>query len=90
MNVSSDGLPVASVVSPLANQLNNASAKVSWTPYSACVAGEAWDGREQDEDQVLDAWQYLIDIGIVWTLQGWYGSTAAMLIERGLCSEKGE
>jgi hypothetical protein len=35
------------------------------------------------EEQVLEAWQYLVDSGIVWQLQGWFGRTANELIERG-------
>lgn len=39
-----------------------------------------------DEKTVTQAWQYLIDTGIVWQLQGWYGRTAAQLIENGVCT----
>ena len=34
---------------------------------------------------VLEAFQFLIDTGVVWSLQGWYGRTAHQLIEQGLC-----
>jgi len=39
----------------------------------------------ESEDQVLEAWQTLIDTGLCWRLQGWFGRTAAQLIEQGLC-----
>ena len=36
-----------------------------------------------DETEVVAAWQHLVDTGIVWTLQGWFGRNAARLIENG-------
>jgi len=35
-------------------------------------------------DTYLDSFQHLIDTGIVWTLEGWYGRTALYFIEKGL------
>lgn len=40
----------------------------------------------EDEDQVIQAWQYLIDTGMAWTLQGWFGRQAEALIEAGYCT----
>ena len=40
---------------------------------------------DDDVDLVLEAWQLLIDTGLIWSLQGFYGRTAAQLIEEGLC-----
>jgi len=34
----------------------------------------------------VESFQYLIDTGIVWTLQGWYGRTAHRLISQGICT----
>lgn len=39
---------------------------------------------EQDETYIK-AFQFLIDNGVVWSLQGWYGRAAAGLIENGEC-----
>jgi hypothetical protein len=44
---------------------------------------------EEDNDatteQFVDAFQTLIDDGIVWKLQGFYGRTAQQLIADGYC-----
>lgn len=37
------------------------------------------------EDQIIEAWQTLIDTGLAWQLQGWFGRTAMELIEEGVC-----
>ena len=44
-------------------------------------------GVDEYDANVL-AWQYLIDTGMVWTLQGWYGRCAKGLIEEGICKPK--
>lgn len=36
-----------------------------------------------DEEQVLEAWQTLVDTGLAWQLQGCFGRTASALIEAG-------
>ena len=37
-----------------------------------------------DEAEVIEAWQHLVDTGIAWTLQGWFGRNAMRLIENGI------
>jgi hypothetical protein len=51
---------------------------------TACLICEGQE--EADEDRQLEAWQYLIDTGVVWQLQGTYGRMARSLIEDGLCT----
>jgi len=46
---------------------------------------EGWLGAA-DEDEVVAAWQHLIDTGLAWTLQGWFGRRAAELIAAGICT----
>ena len=53
----------------------------TFTAISIIEGLEEVDG----EQEVIDAWQYLIDTGIVWSLQGYYGRTARALIDEGIC-----
>jgi len=41
---------------------------------------------ECDDERLLnEAWQLLIDTGVCWDLQGWFGRNAIRLIESGVC-----
>jgi hypothetical protein len=50
---------------------------------------EIIEGSSQPESEkhVIDAWQQLINTGICWDLQGWYGRRARELIESKICHE---
>tara|TARA_R110000851_G_scaffold294238_1_gene448841 strand:- start:259 stop:420 length:162 start_codon:yes stop_codon:yes gene_type:complete len=50
--------------------------------YTAVGLAEGFIEAE-NEDQVLQAWQYLVDTGLAWQLQGFFGRTANNLIEAG-------
>ncbi len=51
--------------------------------YLAIGIAEGFEQAESEE-QVLEAWQHLVDTGLAYTLQGWFGRTAQTLIDQGL------
>lgn len=63
--------------------------EIKWTPYLACAYIEGFCEEENTtKAEEVEAWQYLIDTGLCWQLQGCYGRTAQALIEQGICHAK--
>lgn len=54
------------------------------SPYEACAIAEGFCGYEPSEEELKAAWQYLVDTGLAWKFQGWYGRNAQRLIEAGV------
>lgn len=50
--------------------------------FTAVGICEGW--IPASEERQSDAWQLLVDTGVVWTLQGWFGRTATYLIEHNI------
>ena len=56
----------------------------SLTSYLATAYAEGFcEGENATEIEQLTAWQWLVDTGICWSLQGWFGRTATYLIKNG-------
>ncbi len=53
---------------------------------NAVGIAEGWIEPE-NEQEVIDAWQYLHDTGMAYDLQGWFGRTARNLINEGIINE---
>jgi hypothetical protein len=53
--------------------------------YTATGIAEGFIDCES-EDQYIQAWQTLIDTGLAWQLQGFFGRTAKQLIDQGVCN----
>ena len=58
------------------------------TRYEAVGIAEGFVEADS-EKQIIEAWQYLVDTDLAWTLQGWFGRTANALIEEGIINKKG-
>jgi hypothetical protein len=42
----------------------------------------------ESEEQYLEAWQKLVDSGLAWSLQGWFGRQAESMINEGLIQRR--
>lgn len=63
--------------------------RIKWTNYKATAYAEGFnEGEGATPEQQLDAWQYLVDTGLAWSLQGWFGRMATVLIEKGYIQPK--
>jgi len=52
------------------------------TNYIAVGIAEGFEECESEE-QWLEAWQHLVNTGLAWQLQGWFGRSAQHLIDEG-------
>lgn len=65
-------------------EAQHANRQAGLDAFTAVTLAEEGD---LDNPEVLEAWQYLVTSGLAWTLQGWFGRTAAALIEAGEISQ---
>lgn len=55
--------------------------------YDSVSAIIAYESGELNEDETLELFQYLVNTGLAWSLQGHYGRTATALLDAGLVSK---
>ena len=53
--------------------------------YTAVAIAEGFcEGENATREEQIEAWQHLVNTGLAWSLQGWFGRVAAALIEQGI------
>ena len=78
---------------PLKSLLRAFRLNLTSTMLNTSAIGIAEGYIETDsEEKYIEAWQYLLDTGLAWSLQGWFGRTAVSMIEAGqiIVKEVGE
>lgn len=66
----------------------NPRSGTKWTSYLATGIAEGFE--ESDSfDQTVEAWAYLINTGLAYQLQGWFGRNAAAIIDAGSIDNNG-
>jgi hypothetical protein len=58
--------------------------------YEACAIVEGFAESDPTNEELIEAWAYLIKTGDCWNLQGFYGREATRLIQQGFVSKEGE
>jgi len=68
----------------------NTRSKIEWTPYLSTAYCEGFcEGEDATKEEQVEAWAYMIKHNLWKGLQGWFGRTAANLIETEVISKDG-
>lgn len=60
------------------------------TSYLAVAIAEGFgEGENATREQQIEAWQYLHDTRLAYSLQGWFGRTAEKMVEEGMIKDNG-
>ena len=68
-------------------RFENQTSQETFDDFTAVGIAEGFIDCESEEE-MIKAWQHLVDTGLAWKLQGWFGRTANDLIEQGLLRAK--
>lgn len=52
---------------------------------NAIAIAEGWYEKQATQEEEIKAWQHLIDTGVCWQLQGWFGRMAVYYCQEGIC-----
>lgn len=75
----------------MATTTKTKKSKIIFTDYLATAYAEGFcEGEGATLHEQLEAWAYLIKKGLCWSLQGWFGRNAQLLIDEGIISREGE
>ena len=59
------------------------------TTYNVTLAIMKYEmGEMETPEEIIELFQYLVNTGMAWSLQGHYGRTASVLIETGRITAK--
>lgn len=58
--------------------------KKKMTPHLAMAIAEGFEEENASGERLIEVWQFLVDTGLAWQLQGWFGRHAQALIEAGV------
>lgn len=68
-------------------RLNNQTPQETFDDFTAIGIAEGFLECKTPEDSQR-AWQHLVDTGLAWNLQGWFGRTADAMIKAGQLKAK--